>query len=547
MLCSALRVSGSRYLEVVQTLIDPPIEARLLWIRAQAATLAMSDGSLCAVFDAEAIGDDELAAAMTRFVRGNDHLGVKVVLVGAAPRHRTLLSSLQPRVMMGRIVQVFALEQDGQTWVGARSRLDSPTGRTLVEVARRPPIAIDLATVAERQRPPDAEQVAHAREVLSFVHKTRAGHPWAVWSLLAGIAGVFALEWLWGGTELTPTLVRMGANLPARWTAEPWRLLSSAWLHAGPVHVLVNGVALLLLGGFIERLLGWPRLVLLYVVAALGGSLASAIGAHAQLSVGASGAIWGILGASAALAWRPAGLVPDAVLPQLRRNAFMNIAINLLLSMKPEIDLLAHVGGGIVGGALVWSGLLTRGVGDGRQSGGRRLAAAAAAAVALLLASLPIAWSRERPWALDDLEPRQLIALSERDGTIEVPPTLAGLRAQDGTTLRSYELGDLRVDAFELHLVIGDAPVRAPHADVDPRTIASEALGVPEQHLQLLDGPDAPRWPTFVTHDHEGQLDVLAACQVRDDGFVRLEAAHWSALPGFGPALERALRSYDRP
>lgn len=155
-------------------------------------------------------------------------------------------------------------------------------------------------------------------------------------------------------------LLRYGAisqaTLPGH---EYWRLIACAFLHAGIAHLAANMICLLSWGGLVEERTGtWP-FVLIYLAAAIGGSLASIAGHSSPfLSIGASGAISGLIGALLALAL-------------LRKFPFdaqffaANILFNIVLvSQNPGIDWLAHLGGMIAGlaAALVLhvAGLLTR-------------------------------------------------------------------------------------------------------------------------------------------------------------------------------------------
>lgn len=86
-----------------------------------------------------------------------------------------------------------------------------------------------------------------------------------------------------------------------------FRLFTSMFIHANIAHIAFNMFALAYMGGFAERSIGWPRFVLLYILAGLGGALLHGVIASFVLGngniilVGASGAISGILGISAAL------------------------------------------------------------------------------------------------------------------------------------------------------------------------------------------------------------------------------------------------------
>jgi membrane associated rhomboid family serine protease len=123
---------------------------------------------------------------------------------------------------------------------------------------------------------------------------------------------------------------------------EWWRLITAAFLHAGLLHILFNMYALYLLGPAVERVLGTGRFLILYLVAALGGSAASyAFSAPATLSVGASGAIFGLMGALLVVGRRFRRDVTEVLV-----LLGVNLAIGFFL---PSIDWRAHLGGAVAG------------------------------------------------------------------------------------------------------------------------------------------------------------------------------------------------------
>jgi membrane associated rhomboid family serine protease len=124
--------------------------------------------------------------------------------------------------------------------------------------------------------------------------------PIATWILLGIIVIVFIIETLIGGSTETDVLIRLGAKVtPLVAAGEYWRLLTAMFLHIGIVHVLFNGYALVAIGTELERILGWRRFLAIYLLSGLFGGLAS-YAFIASLSAGASGAIFGIIGALAA-------------------------------------------------------------------------------------------------------------------------------------------------------------------------------------------------------------------------------------------------------
>lgn len=133
-------------------------------------------------------------------------------------------------------------------------------------------------------------------------------------------------------------------------SGEWWRLLTSGFLHYGPIHLLMNMFALWIIGRDLEVLLGRARFLVLYLVALLGGSTAVFMFSDVRsATAGASGAVFGLMGAMAVAVFRlklPIG------------PALGIIAINIVFSFTiAQISWLGHVGGLVIG-ALVAVGLL---------------------------------------------------------------------------------------------------------------------------------------------------------------------------------------------
>ena len=171
--------------------------------------------------------------------------------------------------------------------------------------------------------------------------------------LLAAIGAGFLLETLAGGSTDQRVLVALGANYaPLVWgEGQWWRLLTSVFLHIGIAHLLLNGWALFQLGRLFETWLGWLELLLVFLGSGVAGSLASLLwhGDSGTVSAGASGAIFGLIGALIAFLVRqhdelsPAG---RSVLGQLVLWAAINVVFGLSV---PGIDNAAHFGGAAAG------------------------------------------------------------------------------------------------------------------------------------------------------------------------------------------------------
>lgn len=115
--------------------------------------------------------------------------------------------------------------------------------------------------------------------------------------LLIIIALVFGFEVMTNAFESDAAMIRLGAIVPGLLgRGEYWRLIAAMFLHAGWLHWAVNSWALYQLGTLYETLFGSPRFALIYFVSGICASAASSMYQHGP-AVGASGAIFGILGA----------------------------------------------------------------------------------------------------------------------------------------------------------------------------------------------------------------------------------------------------------
>lgn len=141
-------------------------------------------------------------------------------------------------------------------------------------------------------------------------------------------------------------------------TGEYWRLFTATLLHSGILHLLFNLYALFALGPLLEAYVGPVRFLAIYLMGGLFGSLASYAFAP-SISVGASGAVFGIIGATTVYFFRYRdnfGAQARAVL----QNMVFIIVINLVFGLSAgNIDNWGHMGG-LAGGALTALGLLPR-------------------------------------------------------------------------------------------------------------------------------------------------------------------------------------------
>lgn len=137
---------------------------------------------------------------------------------------------------------------------------------------------------------------------------------------------------------------------------EWWRIFTAALLHGGMMHVLFNMYALYLFGPRLEQQVGSPAFAALYVATAgTGGMVSYLFGDIGQVSIGASGAIFGLLGAWMFVAWKMRGTPGGrSMFNQLGVLLAINLALPLFVG---GIDWRAHLGG-LAGGILIawlWS------------------------------------------------------------------------------------------------------------------------------------------------------------------------------------------------
>lgn len=168
---------------------------------------------------------------------------------------------------------------------------------------------------------------------------------------------VFAAMVLRGASFVTPDnlqLLKWGADYgPLSLGTQPWRILTSNYVHIGFVHILVNMWALWQLGRVAERIFGaWVYLVI-YTASGISGSLLSLLRDPMRISAGASGAIFGIIGALIAALYLGKLPFPKRARDALLKNLLWVAVINLGLGASiPGIDNAGHVGGLVMGLAL---------------------------------------------------------------------------------------------------------------------------------------------------------------------------------------------------
>lgn len=172
--------------------------------------------------------------------------------------------------------------------------------------------------------------------------------------LIAACSVIFGWQIASGGLESEEALVASGALVTERLLrGESWRLVSSMFLHGSPDHLVGNMIALFILGIACEHAFGAPGMLAIYAVAGIVGGVASAAVVPLP-TVGASGAIFGLMGCAVAmLARRRRELhVRDGRIGVvLALWAAWQLALGF---MSPMVANMAHLGGLLAGAALGW-------------------------------------------------------------------------------------------------------------------------------------------------------------------------------------------------
>jgi membrane associated rhomboid family serine protease len=162
----------------------------------------------------------------------------------------------------------------------------------------------------------------------------------ALGSLLSGASATGG-----GGIGSSSLLVDGSVSRFAIDQGEYWRLLTSGFLHTGMIHLLFNMFALYILGGMLEPAIGRLRFAIVYFVSLLAGSFGALLLEPNALTAGASGAVFGLMGA-AVVVMRNRGIDP------MESGIGLWLGLNLLTTFTiPGISIGGHLGG-LVGGAL---------------------------------------------------------------------------------------------------------------------------------------------------------------------------------------------------
>ena len=140
-----------------------------------------------------------------------------------------------------------------------------------------------------------------------------------------------------------------GNNLALVQSGEVWRVITSAFLHAGLIHLVVNMYSLAIIGTQVETFIGKWKFFGIYLISAISGNLLSLTFSSANIiSVGASGALFGLMGALLYFGYHYRLYLSEAIRNQIVPIILVNLLLGFMIS---GIDNVAHIGG-LIGGYL---------------------------------------------------------------------------------------------------------------------------------------------------------------------------------------------------
>lgn len=215
-------------------------------------------------------------------------------------------------------------------------------------------ICPECMTAERKNRTPAQKRAQRRWGRGGTITAVRSGKPVVTYALLAVTSFISLLQMIPGvGGQITDALLFAAPYLYpslSPYPFEPWRLLTAMLVHGGFVHLALNMLALWMLGQTLEPMLGRARYLALYLISGLGGSVAVAVIAPTTATVGASGAIFGLM-ASLLIIGRHLGANVTGILVILG----INFAFGFFVG---GIAWQAHLGGAIVGALIAF--ILTR-------------------------------------------------------------------------------------------------------------------------------------------------------------------------------------------
>lgn len=167
--------------------------------------------------------------------------------------------------------------------------------------------------------------------------------------MFINLAVFIAMYLLGNGSNDKYTLIKFGASVPSLIKAgEYWRLIASSFIHIGVVHFLFNNYALYVIGAQLESFYGKTKYIIIYLFSAITSGLLSLMFVNV-ISAGASGAIFGLLGALLYFGYHYRIYLGTVIKSQIIPLILFNLLLGFTLT---GINNAAHIGG-LIGGILI--------------------------------------------------------------------------------------------------------------------------------------------------------------------------------------------------
>jgi membrane associated rhomboid family serine protease len=302
----------------------------------------LGSGKGMVLLDQHAVGNQDLGMHLDRILHAHERGLLFIVVAGGDASVADALKAADDRYRNRDQVGLYHVDEQGRARRVAGRKLPEleQAARSLPEI---PPLGpADIEGIVQRGR-------KERLEAMEFVKGSTRRFPHLTVALIVLCVLFFLVST--GGDPRARHAYDMLANNPdAVRRGELWRLFTYALLHdrSTTTHLIVNMLSLYSVGSFLEPLLGRKRLALLYFGTALAGGIASTLLTDGQ-SVGASGAVWGLMAATLGLLQGRHQFFPALIARGLRQRLIVLLAINVAISFLPGIDRWCHFGGGVAG------------------------------------------------------------------------------------------------------------------------------------------------------------------------------------------------------
>jgi membrane associated rhomboid family serine protease len=214
------------------------------------------------------------------------------------------------------------------------------------------PVGVHCPECVREARGSAASTAAPIGRRVGRILSPSGGRPIVTYTIIALCLVIYGIQYVTGdgNSPVTNSLI----YAPSLTSTEPWRMLTSIFIHASIIHVAFNMYSLWVVGPALESMLGRIRYLALFLIAGFGGSVGVLLIAPVNEGVlGASGAIFGLFGAYFIIARRLGGNATYLL---------VIIVLNLVIGFIPGFGIAwqAHVGGLVAGGAVAFLYLETR-------------------------------------------------------------------------------------------------------------------------------------------------------------------------------------------